>query len=191
MEMNLSSQRFRFNHLNIICFAFSVSFLAAFFLPSYAEAHIFPWWQRSCCWVFFLILVLQRVFIVFFLKKRHGWWLHIIWYLTISTPVPQANLVSIGKDLLLVQKQLPDTVSIYIYLYFLEEASMKIPIFYLTFWIKSHPMSFPLWSNDIAKHRQTSEGFAQGPEHGETYRNRLLEKLNVWVKPKHAGKNRV
>lgn len=52
-------------------------------------------------------------------------------------------------------------------------------------------MSFPLWSNDIAKHRQTSEGFAQGPEHGETYRNRLLEKLNVWVKPKHAGKNRV
>lgn len=53
MEMNLSSQRFRFNHLNIICFAFSVSFLAVFFLPSYAEAHIFPWWQRSCCWVFF------------------------------------------------------------------------------------------------------------------------------------------
>lgn len=91
----------------------------------------------------------------------------IIWYLTISTPVPQANLVSIGKDLLLVQKQVPDTVSIYIYLYFVEEASMKIPIFYLTFWIKSHPMSFPLWSNDIAKHRQTSEGFAQGAEHGE------------------------
>lgn len=47
-------------------------------------------------------------------------------------------------------------------------------------WNKSHPMSFPLWSNDIAKHRQTSEGFAQGAEHGETYRNR--RSFLSWVK---------
>ncbi len=41
-------------------------------------------------------------------------------------------------------------------------------------------MSFQIRSND-AEHRQTSEGFAQGAEHGETTVG--LENINVWVKP--------
>lgn len=95
----------------------------------------------GCC--FFDFVAPKKGSSSFFLKKDMDDDFR-IWYLTVSTPVPQANLVSIGKDLLLVQKQVPDTVSIYIYLYFVEEASMKIPISYSTFWIKSHPMSFPL-----------------------------------------------
>lgn len=79
MEMNLSSQRFRFNHLNIICFAFSVSFLAVFFLPSYAEAHIFPWWQRSCCWVFFFDFGAPKGLHRFFFEKKT--WMMTSYYL--------------------------------------------------------------------------------------------------------------
>ena len=101
----------------------------------------------------------------------------ILWYLTISTPVPQTNLVSIGKDLLLVQKQLPDPVSIYISISW-RKHPWKSQYFTLLF--GSKVIQCHSHFDQIAKHRQTSEGFAQGAEHGENYRNRLLEIAQRW-----------
>ena len=74
--MNLSNQRFRFNHLNITCFLFS--FLPRSVLSSILcrGTHLSSVTTQMLPVCFFDVLP-QRVFLVFFLEeKRHGWWFH-------------------------------------------------------------------------------------------------------------------